>query len=116
MACKSLSDEYDSNFGYFWDHHQKITEYALTEIYEEGKSLQVSFPELNKITQVYNAMLKWKEETNNLLRRIVEENPSDLSEWEEQISPLYLQSMWLPTIHYESVHLKTLMKHIRNLN
>jgi hypothetical protein len=100
VACKSLSNDHDSNFGYFWDHHQKITEYALTEIYEEGKSLQVVIPELTKITLVYNAMLKWKEDTNRLLRKLIQENHINLDQYEEEIYPLYLHSLWLPTIHY----------------
>lgn len=28
---------------------------------------------------VYNAMIKWKEDTNNLLKKLIEENPTDLS-------------------------------------
>ncbi len=29
VGCKSLTEGYEGNYGYFWDHHQKITEYAL---------------------------------------------------------------------------------------
>lgn len=41
VGCRSLEDE---ECGYFWDHYQRVTEYALVEIYEEGKSLNVVMP------------------------------------------------------------------------
>lgn len=70
--------------------------------------------ELQKIGLVYNCMLKWKEETNRLLKRLIEENPREINkELGKEIYALYLHSLWLPTVHYEAVHLKRLMVHIR---
>ncbi len=58
-------------------------------------------------------MIKWKQDTDNLLRKLVEENPTNFEPYEDQIYPLYLQSLWLPTIHYEHLYLKALMKRIK---
>ncbi len=76
----------------------------------------MSINELNKIALVYNAMLKWKEETNKLLKKLIDENPHEINkELGHEIYGLYLHSLWLPTIHYEAVHLKRLMVHIREM-
>lgn len=34
--------------------------------------MNVVMSELNKITLVYNAMVKWKEDTNTLLKKLIE--------------------------------------------
>jgi hypothetical protein len=61
-------------------------------------------------------MLKWKEETQSLLRRLIEENPREIGkEVVKEIYGLYLYSLWLPTVHYEAVHLRRLLVHIRDI-
>jgi hypothetical protein len=78
--------------------------------------LQVSILELNKIALVHKAMQKWKHDTNQLLKKLIEENPHEISkELGHEIYGLYLHSLWLPTIHYEAVHLRRLMVHMREM-
>jgi hypothetical protein len=39
----------------------------------------VSILELNKIALVHKAMQKWKHDANQLLKRLIEENPHEIS-------------------------------------
>ena len=48
VGCKALYKE-DSVGYFYWDSHAKITDYALTELIEEGRELEVDTQELKKL-------------------------------------------------------------------
>jgi hypothetical protein len=63
VGCKALYKE--ESLGYFfWDSHSKISYYALKELVEEGRLLEVDTQELKKLEVLYTKVEKWRENTS----------------------------------------------------
>ncbi len=73
VGCKALYKE-DSQGYFFWDSHAKITEYALIELVEEGRSLGVETHELEKLEILYSKINEWKASVKDMLRKVCETN------------------------------------------
>lgn len=56
-----------SSFSFYWDYKSKISEYALEEIFTEGKNLGVFTQQLKKISLVYYKMQGWKKSVNDII-------------------------------------------------
>lgn len=60
-----------SSFSFYWDYKSKISEYALEDIFMEGKNLGVNTQQLKKISLVYNKMQGWKRSVNDIITQIL---------------------------------------------
>lgn len=113
VGCRSLYKE-DSVGYFFWDSHAKLTEYALLELVEEGRSLGVETPEMKKLEILNTKIQGWKAAVKDMLRKVCETNGDDLPALEPPLYELYLHSLWLPSAHPETAILRRLVLMARN--
>lgn len=73
VGCSSLYN-LKSQGSFYWDYHSKISEYAMEEIVNEGRNLGVFTQQLKKINTVYEKMLSWKKDANELISNILNDD------------------------------------------